>query len=1195
MRFLEFLQYCKKKNIKLMLENEQLRVSAPPNILDPDTVTLIRQFKPDVIAKLKEDSSAHAMLSDDFPRIVPIHRTNEMLASFGQEQLWFTSKLNEIGTAFHFSRVLEFRGDLNVSALRTSFSILLERHESLRTIVKETNIGLVQQVLDSEKFEFIFEDLIEAKETTKLEKSKRLQEKLFNQSFDLNLDFPIKLHLLRLENNYSQLILVLHHIVSDGWSMGILVHEICALYNQIVNGEKPHLKLLPIQYGDFSDWQRKFDKAGGFKNSKRFWQDYLQGSPELHSLPLAKVRPLKQTFTAQSLSTKIDKQTSKHIKKCAMKSSATLFMVLESLFAILVSRYSACNDLIIGTPIANREDSEIESLIGYFVNLIPLRHELDHSQTFLQYLTVTKKNIVSTLGHQSFPFSQIIQSTVKLRNQSYNPLIQIVFVLQNNEVEDISLHGLKCQLNAPEVKNTIFDLQLEATEVDEGIELCWIYNSELFENANIKLMARHFEQLITNVLEQPDLPLGEMELLNESERRQQLYDWNTSIPITTNRKCIHELFELQVLKSPDNVALLFENKHITYFDLNARANRLARHLKKLGVKSDTLVGLYVDRSFDMITSILAVLKTGGAYVPFDPDSPEFRSEYMLRDAQIDIVITQAEHVTKFTGSDRHLLVLDSRSLEQCLTEESSGNLPISYTGATPNHLAYVIFTSGSAGKPKGVMVTHQNVTRLFDATRTEFGFGPSDVWTLFHSYAFDFSVWEIWGALLQGGKLVIVPFDTTRSSSDFYQLVVQQNVTVLNQTPSAFQSFASIDEKWRKPLSLRYVIFGGEDLNVITLKSWLEERGEESPKLVNMYGITETTVHVTYRRIRYSDLVRKSSASPIGRAISDLSVYLLTPSSKLSPISVVGEIYVAGDGVARGYLNQDRLTQDKFVKSPFNQQRLYKTGDLARWTIDGQLEYIGRIDNQVKIRGFRIELGEIEYALNGLDIVENATVMEKSTDSLTGDRQLVAYIVSHRAKKFEQEAIVNSSLRYEFIDLIRQELSKLLPHYMVPTTYVVLSEFPLTKNGKINRKALPEPDITQQQKTFIAPSNILEEQLCLLWQKLLGIEQLGITDNFFELGGHSLLATRLISSINQQFNVDLPLKSLFDCQTIETLALIITGLTQVSKESRLYKVGRNDKLSLSFSQQRLWLLDKINGSSTHYNMPGGLRLSGQLD
>ncbi|MCJ8272678.1 MAG: amino acid adenylation domain-containing protein, partial [Psychrosphaera sp.] len=693
-----------------------------------------------------------------------------------------------------------------------------------------------------------------------------------------------------------------------------------------------------------------------------------------------------------------------------------------------------------------------------------------------------------------------------------------------------------------------------------------------FDETTINRMIGHYQTLLEAMVLSPNLTVGELSLLTGSQQHYLLNTLNATYASNQQHAdkspFIHELFEQHVALAPHNIALVFEQQKLDYQAVNQKANRLAHYLRTKGVKPDTLVGLCVQRSMDMVIGLLAILKAGGAYVPLDPNYPQDRLDYMVKDSGVSLVLTQKE-------------------LGQNLDQYPTSN-PLKMAGQTAANLAYVIYTSGSTGLPKGVMVEHRNVVRLLTATQNKFHFDDQDVWTLFHSYAFDFSVWEIWGALAFGGRLVVVPDWMPRSVDDFYQLLVDEKVTVLNQTPSAFNPLSSIDAQQLQPLSLRVVIFGGEALNLQDLASWVDRHGDNKPELVNMYGITETTVHVTYRRILAQD-INHNKGSLIGRPLDDLSFYILNPQLTPVPIGVCGEFFVGGNGVTRGYLNQPELTASRFIVSPFDsEQTLYCTGDLGRYLPNGEIEYLGRIDEQVKIRGFRIELGEIEQQLVLLPQIKSTVVLVR--EDQPGLKHLVAYVVCEQ--DVAEEALANT---------LRSALQAILPEHMVPSFFVKLDAFKLTNNGKIDKKWLLSeqmaPDSTLSAGEYVTPATITENKLAEIWSALLNItlHKISATANFFELGGHSLLSVRLTGEVRVAFDVELAVRDIFAVPMLSDLALFIDNSANKARFSAVVPITRqSNQLPVSFAQQRLWFIDQMDGASAQYNMPAAIRFKGHF-
>ncbi|MEH1822381.1 MAG: amino acid adenylation domain-containing protein [Nostoc sp.] len=1053
------------------------------------------------------------------PALVPVSHNEDLPLSFSQERLWFLYQLQSDSSTYNVSFAFHLQGLLNITALEDSFNEIIQRHEALRTTFVAVENKPVQVISPSLKLTLPVVNLQELPEQERETQVLQLVKNEVQQPFNLEQGSLLRSFLVRLGENEYVLLLSVHHIAFDGWSEGILWRELTALYTAFSTGKSSPLPNLPIQYADFAVWQRQWLQGQVIDTQLDYWKQQLVGAPPLLELPTDRVRPAIQTNRGAIKRFRLDDHLTQKLKSLSEKSGATLFMTLLTGFVILLSRYSNQQDILVGSPIANRNRSEIESLIGFFVNILVLRTDVSGNPSFWELLQRVRQVATEAYSHQDVPFEQVVETLQPERNLNYSPLFQVMFVLLNTPPGKLELPGLSINSLEVETPTAKFDLTLLMTETEQGLSGSLEYNSDLFEEATITRMVGHFVTLLEGIVANPEGRISQLPLLTQPEQ-QQLVQWNDTQAKYPADKCIHQLFEEQVKRTPDGVAVVFENQQLTYQQLNTRANSLAHYLKSLGVGADVLVGLCVERSIEMIVGLLGILKAGGAYVPLDPDYPTERLAYMLNDSQVRVLLTQEKLLTTLPEHSARVVCLDKDW--QDISQESKDN-PV--TSSTTDNLAYVIYTSGSTGQPKGTLVNHANIVRLFAATDSWYKFNSQDVWIIFHSYAFDFSVWEIWGALLYGGRLVVVPYLVTRSPESFYQLLVQQQVTVLNQTPSAFRQLIQAEQLGVTPgeLNLRLVIFGGEALEINSLQPWFERHGDISPQLVNMYGITETTVHVTYRPLSKADL--NHTTSVIGRPIPDLQVYVLDEYKQPVPIGVRGEMYVGGAGVTRGYLHRPELTAERFIYHPFSdnlQARLYKTGDLARYLPNGDLEYLGRIDNQVKIRGFRIELGEIEALLAAHPNVWESVVVVQEEEP--GNKHLVAYVVSNQ----EQSLTVAQ---------LRRFLSEQLPSYMVPGAFVMLESLPLTSNGKVDRRALPAPESRQGiEVSFVAPRTPEEEILVKIWADILKVDQVGIHDNFFELGGNSLLGAQVISRLRVAFSIDLSLHRLFVSPTVAELA-----------------------------------------------------------
>ncbi|MCG8317534.1 MAG: amino acid adenylation domain-containing protein [Pseudomonadales bacterium] len=1089
--------------------------------------------------------SGEALSSLAPPPVDTIARDQDLPLSFAQQRLWFLNQFEtgdseyNISTSYNMPAAIRVQGNLDTKVLKKAFQKLVERHESLRTSFLIDDGRATQVIREPSDWFMDIRDLCELEYEEREAEIIRLARDEATRSFDLILG-PInkarrirlmRTRLLKTADQEYVLLLTMHHIISDGWSLGILIDEIAELYSALKEGREARLPELKVQYADYAKWQRDWMDGPVFEHQLSYWKQHLEDVPVLE-LPTDKPRPPIQTFNGAYEQVKIPAELTARLNELSHSQGATLFMTLLAGFYAVLQRYSGQEDICVGTPVANRAREEFEKLIGCFVNTLALRVNLEDDPRFVDLLMQVEDVTLNAYAHQDLPFERLVDSLGVSREKSHSPLFQVMFTLQNASAEhELRLPDLDLELLPSVMQTAKFDLTLNLTEKSEGLVGEIEYNTDLFNGDTVHRMVGHFETILEAVVAHPHLRISELPLLTEKEKQLILSDWNHVDVAYEYQHTIHGMVEQQVEKSPDAIALSLGNESLTYQQLNERANQLAHWLRSHDVKVNDLVGISLDRSLDMVVAILGVLKAGGAYVPVDPANPADRKQFILEDANCKLLLSHSVLASEMPTGSYQSVWLDhiADQLAQC----SSVN-PEPVAGADDR--AYVIYTSGTTGKPKGVLIPHGNVIRLFTATDQWYGFDRNDVWTLFHSFAFDFSVWEIWGALFYGGRVVVVPQAIAKATEDFYKLVVEEGVTVLNQTPSAFSQFIKVDEMqceqetvWANRLQLRYVIFGGEALDFAALQTWNLRHGLSSPQLINMYGITETTVHVTYHRITEDDLEQR--ASLIGRPIPDLDLYILDKNLNPVPVGVPGELHVGGQGVCHGYLNRDELTTDRFISSPFataNERtqglygRLYKTGDLGRYLSDGTVEYLGRIDHQVKVRGYRIELGEIESSISQLPGVRESVVQVWADDN--GDKQLVAYVVADQAS-LEAGAL-------------KTALRKRLPEYMVPAFYVMLDQMPLTGNGKVDKKALPDPEgATAATGQYVAPRNDTEEQLVAIWQEVLNREQIGIKDNFFDIGGHSLLATQIVSRIREQFNVELALSVLFEDPTVEGIAL----------------------------------------------------------
>ncbi|HZL78001.1 MAG TPA: amino acid adenylation domain-containing protein [Candidatus Limnocylindrales bacterium] len=1045
-------------------------------------------------------------------------------ASPGQQRMWFLHHYAPESPVYCVPSAFHLVGPLNVAWLEAAFDAVIQRHDMLRTTFAMENGELFQHVAAASTFRLQQINLEAIPADIRNAAAERSLAEETCRPFDLAAGPPFRSVLVRLRSTEHVLLLVLHHIISDGWSRSNFYRELSAAYAALAAGRPVPMSELPVQFADYSAWQKDWLNGGALAAQTAYWKTKLAGEPEPLDLPSDRARPATESFRGGRCSMRLDPQLTAALKTRAQEEGATLFMILLAAFKTLLHHYTGHDDLIVGVPIANRQRVEMEGLIGFFANTLVMRTTFPDDLTFRELLRRVKETAVEAYANQDMPFERLVELLQVRRDASRTPLFQATFALLDYPAVVFQLPGIQTVPWFVTTHTSKFDFSLTLERSADGWTAVAEYSTDLFDAGRVERMLEHWRVILESIVTNPDQRVSEISLLTTAERRQILEEWNAPRTDYPEAKCVHEWFEAQAARTPEAVAVVFEEHRLTYAELNRRANQLAHRLRKLGVQPDALVGICVERSLELVVGILGILKAGGAYLPLDPAYPKERLAFMLDDARPKVVLTQQRLINSLSKNAAQLIALD---LSGTFGAESLEN-----PGCSPqlDHLAYVIYTSGSTGKPKGTLVTHKNVARLFQATEDWFHFGPEDVWTLFHSHAFDFSVWEMWGALGYGGRLVVVPYWVSRAPDDFYQLLKQERVTVLNQTPSAFRQLIQAEASAGRgqELALRLVIFGGEALEMPSLKPWFERHGDQHPQLVNMYGITETTVHVTCRPLTTADL---KSGSVVGIPLPDLQVYILDQHRQLLPVGVPGEIYVGGAGVARGYLNRPELTGERFTGNPFSCEpgaRLYRSGDLARYLPNGDIEYLGRIDHQVKLRGFRIELGEIETALRARPEVREAVVIVRE-DTL-GDQRLVAYLVARAGAKPDASTL-------------RTRLAETLPEYMLPNAFVWLDQLPLTPNGKVDRKAMPAPEtnigVTSGDRD--QPANLLELELIRLWRRLFQRENIGRHDNFFDLGGHSLLAARLATEINKLLGCKLPIAFLFQSPTVESLTRRLTG------------------------------------------------------
>ena len=1140
MKVVEFLSHLNDLDITLWLEEEKLRYQAPKGVMTPEIKQAIGTRKSEISAFLKQAKT----LSRSVERtIVPIPRNGKLPLSFAQQRLWFLHQLSPDSQSYNMLEALRLKGPLNVDALEQSLNELVRRHEILRTTFPMVSGEPVQVIAAPTALTLSIHNLQELSAEAQTAHIQQMAIAAASKPFNLAIGSLVQFTLLQLNSQANVLLLKMHHIIYDGWSLNIFFGELSQLYAAFSQGLPSPLPELPIQYADFAVWQRQWLTGDVLERQLHYWQEQLAGAPLVLELPSDRPRPPVQTFQGAVEHFVLDRDLTQRLKYLSQESETTLFMTLLAAFLVLMSRYSGQSDLVVGSPIANRNSKSIEQLIGFFANTLAFRGNLSGNPSFQDFLAQVRQTTLSAYNHQGLPFEMLVERLQPDRDLSRNPLIQVLFSLQNAPQSEGSLTGLAIQnIPLPVDVKARFDLEVNVWEVAAGLEGVWCYGSDLFDATTIARMGQQFQTLLTEIVASPQARISELPLLSPAERHQLLVEWNNTQTDYPHDRCIHQLFEAQVERTPDAIAVVHENQHLTYRELNNRANQLAHYLRSFGVEADRLVGLCVERSINMIVGVLGILKAGGAYVPLDPEYPTERLSFMLLDAQISVLLTQQSLLERLPDHTARLVCLDT---DWHLIEQSSQDNAIALV--QPNNLAYVIYTSGSTGQPKGVEVVHRGVSRLLfgvnyvqlDATQRFLQLAP---------ISFDASTFEIWGALLHGARCVLFP-RTTPTSQNLREEIHKHGITVLWLTAALFNSI--IDDDSQALLEIKQLLIGGEALSVAHVQKALAAL--PFTQIINGYGPTENTTFTCCHPIS-RQIEATIESIPIGRAIANTQVYILDAYLQPVPVGVPGELHIGGAGLARGYLNQPKLTREKFIPNPFQSSEgdkenlssdskyLYKTGDLARYLPDGTIEFLGRIDNQVKIRGFRIELGEIEAVLSQHRDVQTSCVIAR--EDTPGEKRLVAYIVP------QPEVILTTGN-------LRQFLANKLPSYMLPNTFVMLESLPLTPNGKVDRRALKAPSHSSEKDRFIEARSQLELKLVQIWSKILKVDKIGVQDNFFDLGGHSLLAPYLMAQIQQQLGKELPLTTLFQHPTIEQLAVILQSDSDDSGSSYLVAIQPN--------------------------------------
>ncbi|WP_166481988.1 amino acid adenylation domain-containing protein [Scytonema sp. UIC 10036] len=1068
--------------------------------------------------------------------------------SYGQKAMWFIYQMGTESVAYNIFITVKINSYLNIAAFMRVWSKIFDYHPILKTTYTNHDGEPVQLLNEEQKLNIQVTDASNWSENY-------LIEKIFAETdrpFNLEKDSVLRVNLLTRSVKEHVLLLTMHHIAGDLWSFDLLLSEFQALYANEIEQSQEQTEVTNYlngnnSYLEFVKWQSEMLSSSRGEQLWQYWQKQLAGELPILNLLADKPRPPLRTYQGTGYISPLDEQLIKKLKSLALTTGTSLYRILLTAFYVLLYRYTNQKDILIGSPMRGRWGGDFKEIVGYFVNLIVLRTSIQENATFTEFLAQVSNTVEEAQKHQDYPFSLLVEKLQQQQDPSRSPLCQVSFTWQPQrwcESKENSLHSQEQRLLMEPYllghqRGADFDLNLMVMEAKSVLQLCWQYNTDLFESTTIERMALHFVTLLEGIVANPGKQIFQLPILTEAEQQQLLVEWNDTQADYPQDKCIHSLFEEQVARTPDAVAVVFEDQKLTYGELNSRANQLAHDLQSLGVGADVLVGICVERSLEMVVGLLGILKAGGAYVPLDPEYPTERLSFMLIDAQIRVLLTQQHLETRIPEHKAQIVYLDTDSQELTLTNK----IPFAST-VKPSNLAYVLYTSGSTGKPKAVAIEHHSPVALVSWAQSVFT--PHELAGVLASTSicFDLSVFELFVTLSTGGKVILA-----QNALYLPTIAAANSVTLINTVPSAI---AQLIQENNLPKQICTVNLAGEALQNQLVQQIYQHSQVE--RVFNLYGPSEDTTYSTFSAIEKGT----TASVTIGRAIANTQIYILDQYLQPVPIGVPGELHIGGAGLARGYLNRPELTQEKFIPNPFFRsrggERLYKTGDLARYLPDGNIEYLGRIDNQVKVRGFRIELGEIETVLSQYPLVRSVVVI--GLQNPNGHQLLVAYIVPQP----EQTPTVSE---------LRQFLKKKLPDYMIPNAIVILESLPLTPNGKVDRRALPTPVNSSNSDTFVSPRNTVELQLVQIWSNILKVDLVGVKDNFFDLGGHSLLASYLMSQVKQQFGKDIPLPIFLQHPTIEDLA----GLLQ--------------KNANTFSSSPLVAIQSTGSNPPFFCIPGG--------
>ncbi len=1117
----ELLVHLAQNGVKLWTDGGQLQVRAPKGALTPALRKSLNDHKQAILEILEEQRTTTSSSSGSIPSV---DRNRPYPLSVAQQRLWLLYQLDPQSSMYNISVSLQMKGPLNLSALEWGLNEVVRRHNTFRTTFTVMNSQPLQCISPYNPFSLSVVNLENLDQDQRQEKIHQVKQAAAQEPFNLTTGPVWRAKLIKISSQDHIFLLTLHHIMADGWSMELVYDELSLLYQSFIKSEPPHLLPLPIQYVDFSEWQHERLKRQAFSSQVNYWKKQLKDTPPILDLPTDFPRPSKLSGNGTVQPIDIPRSLSHALRHLAQQEGVTLFMVLLAALNVFLYRYSGQQDLVIGTPIANRNHPAIKKLVGFFVNMLVLRADLSGNPSFLELLERVKKCALDAYRNQEVPFEKLVEEINPTRSLSHSPLFQISLGLRNFRKKHLHFPDLEIISQRLDSQGSKFDLAFLLEEKEDGtLEGIVEYSTDLFTRPTIQRLLNHFRTLLQHVVDNPKVPIPQIPILEEPEREHLLVDLNNTKTDYPRETPIIALFEEQVARAPHSLALVAGSCQLTYAVLHAHANQLARYLQRRGVVSGDRVGVCLARGVDLIVSLLAILKAGGAYVPLDPNIPRERLAYLIEDAAIEVIVTQDHFRTIVEGGEGVPVLALDRDWNSIIKEpRRSFEVP-----ATSAALAYIMYTSGSTGQPKGTLISQKSVVRLVNSTNYVRLDAAQRILQL-APFAFDASTFEIWGSLLNGGRLVVMPPGPV-DLDEVGRRVDEEQINLVWLTAGLFHQM--VEQQSTRLSQVPQVLAGGDVLFPGSVREVLAHGSGGC--VINGYGPTENTTFACCHPMTDESLPEETV--PIGTPIANTQVYVLDRFAQLVPRGVSGELVLGGDGLAWGYLNRPGLTAEKFLPHPYSTEpgaRVYRTGDQVRWNQQGALEFQGRRDNQIKLRGYRIELGEIEVTLSGHPGIQDAVVLCR--EDVPGTKELVAYVVWKPDKEDVAE--------------LREYLTQRLPGYMVPSAFVNLEQLPLGTNGKINRQVLPPPDRMRAHggPSYVAPRTSLEEMVTAIWQEILDIKQVGIHDNFFEIGGHSLIATRLVQQLQVILGIEIPFTKPFEAPTIEQFCTVLEKDSSIS-------------------------------------------------